>query len=391
MQICLRRQSRIGHSCRCWLPGSVLAIVGLLFYGVSSAIAQPVTTTADMPDVSSWIRQLSSARFVEREAASNQLKMAGLVSIPELIKAALGTNPEVTARAIEALSFLYESQDVTVSLAADRALEQLLNHGPPAAAQRTEQAFAFDLAPARRRNTIAAIQDLGGIIVPVTRPDPETRQQVEMSLEEPDSIQHAILGKNWRGDLSSTKYLERLRPELRMIYVTSDAPLKPGDLDLYRNALPQMVVEPRGGYLGISGTAFDPERCEVDRIAFNSPAEHAGLRAGDRLTHMDGIPIKGFISLTTLLLKRKSGETILLEIIREPGETGIAPEELEVPVSLGEWGVSSKLAEKEKQIEKPKKLPPVQEPPVKPAVRPSSTPQSPGQPDLPPSPAPKKP
>jgi hypothetical protein len=345
MRMPLRRQSRFSRSWNCWLPGMVLGMFWLLSGSVSNSFAQVVAESGDKPGISRWIQQLSSPKFAEREAASNQLKVIGTAGIPELIKAAQGSNPEVTARAIEVLSFFYDSPEVSVSLAADRALEQLLNDGPPAAAQRTEQAFAFELAPSRRRNAIAAIQELGGILVPTPFLDSETNLPAEQNLEDADSIQHAILGKNWKGNLSSMKYLERLRPELRIVYITSDAPVKPGDLELYKNALPQMVVEPRGGYLGISsGTSLNPEQCEVDRIASNSPAQHAGLKARDRLIHIDGLPIRGFISLTTSLLKRKSGETVLLDVLRESDEPGIEYDELEISVTLGEWGMPAKPA-----------------------------------------------
>ena len=74
--------------------------------------------------------------------------MTGAERIPDLIKAAQGSNPEVVARAIDILSYLYESPDAAVSLEADRALELLLSEGPAAASQRTDDAFAFDLAAA---------------------------------------------------------------------------------------------------------------------------------------------------------------------------------------------------------------------------------------------------
>lgn len=381
-----KRQSRFSRSRRCCLPRIVLGIFCLAAFGVTASRAQPAAVTPDTPDISSWIKQLASPKFAEREAASSHLKTSGLAGIPDLVKAAQGSNPEVTARAIEALSYLYESADVNVSLAADRALEQLLNEGPPGASLRTEQAFAFDLAPARRRNTIAAIQSLGGILITKVQPDPETRLPVQMNLDEPDSIQHAILGKEWRGDLSNTKYLERLRPELNTVYITSDAPLKTGELELYKAALPLLRVEPRGGYLGIGGTVFDPEHCVVDHIAPNSPAELAGLKEGDLLTHMDGLPIKGFNSLTSMLLQRKSGQTIILDVLRGSRENGIEIEDLDLTITLGEWGGPSKLQEKRKATT-PKQQPD-QESPPKPAVKrtPGPSDTSPKRPDAPPPP-----
>lgn len=319
-----------------------LLVAGWLLVEVSPLVAQSVPAVAEKPDeaqVSSWIRELSSLKFAEREAASNSLKLAGLAGIPELIKAAQGSNPEVTARAIECLSFLYESPDVAVAMAADDALEQFLKDGTPAAAHRTEQAFEFDLAVARRRNAMSAIQKLGGIFVPAMKQGELTLQEVEVNLLEPGSIQHAILGKHWHGDLSSLKYFERLYPELRTIYVTSNAPMTKADLEQFRTALLTKInVEPRGGFLGISGHPFDLNKCEVGGLAPNSPAKAAGLLEGDHLTHLNGIPIKGFVGLTTLLLDRKSGETVILDVLRYTGDRDLKLEELEISVTLGEWG-----------------------------------------------------
>jgi hypothetical protein len=308
---------------------------------------QSTVKSAASIEVPRLIQQLSSPKFADREAASIHLKMAGADSISELVKAAQGSNPEVIARAIDILSYLYESSDTAVSLEADRALELLLNEGPAAASQRTEDAFAFNLATARRRNAILAIQNLGGILVPKVVLDDEGRK-VSAELSEPDSIQHAILGRNWIGDLSSIKYLDRLRPELYTIYITSDASLTTETIGIYSKVLSPTRVELRGGYMGVSsGSAvLDPSRCEIDSTALNSPAERAGLKKGDWLTHLDGLPISGFVGLTTMLLSRKSGETILLDVLREPDEEGAQMEELEIAVTLGEWGAQPMAGQK---------------------------------------------
>lgn len=318
--------------------GVMLLACTLSLGSARKLVGQPPGKPIESAQVPHLIQQLSSPKFTERESASSQLKMAGANSISELIKAAQGSNPEVIARAIDILSYLYESPDAAVSLEADRALELLLNEGPAAASQRTEDAFAFDLAAARRRNAILAIQSQGGILVPKVVPDDDGKK-ISLDLSEPDSIQHAILGRKWRGELSSLKYFDRLRPELHTIYITSDASLTPEVIGLYSKALEPARVELRGGFLGVSsGPTFDPSRCDIDATTLNSPAEQAGLKKGDWLTHLDGLPIHGFTGLTSMLLSRKGGETILLDVAREPDEEGAQFLELEIFVTLGEWG-----------------------------------------------------
>jgi len=382
MPNCLRRFSRCPNLGRRECSVIIALVSGFLCLATDLKAQANADISSESPEISSWIQQLSSPKFTERDEASTRLKRAGLLSIPELVKAARGADPEVTARAVECLAYLYESSDTEIAIAADAAMEQLLQDGPPSAAQRTEQAFAFELAISRRKNAIAAIESLGGIVVPIMEQDDNLRPDVEVNLQDPGSIQHVILGKHWKGTLASTRYLERLRPELRTVYVTSDAPLRDGELDLYRAALPQIAVEPRGGYLGISGTQFDPDRCEVEKLAPNSPARASGLQVGDRLTHLNGIPIKGFLSLTTLLLKCKSGETVVLDVLRHSGDQDPQLEELEIPVTLGEWGIpqNTKAKSPDRQTRKAQDLTPEKRAdplPEKQPEKPNSSPSKP--------------
>jgi S1-C subfamily serine protease len=108
-------------------------------------------------------------------------------------------------------------------------------------------------------------------------------------------------------------------------------------------------------WLGIGGQTLTAEMAQVfglgvssgamiEQVASGSPAEKAGLRAGQRteslqgqdyvvggdvITKIDGTDINGFDALVSVLSTKQPGEEVTLTIVRD-GQTQ------EVPVTLGE-------------------------------------------------------
>lgn len=96
----------------------------------------------------------------------------------------------------------------------------------------------------------------------------------------------------------------------------------------------------RHGWLGIEGGDLDVTRVSilgiagsvrggvvVDRVVAGSPAEAAGLRAGDVLTRLDGAPLASMSDLVVALRAREPGDRVTLEVERG-GRTGRATVEL---------------------------------------------------------------
>lgn len=73
---------------------------------------------------------------------------------------------------------------------------------------------------------------------------------------------------------------------------------------------------PAQAYLGLQ---FDPDTKEpkVIAVAKDSPAEKAGVKIGDILSQLDGKAIQTFEELKAILAKRKPGEEMAIEILRE--------------------------------------------------------------------------
>lgn len=297
---------------------------------LASAQDAPTKTIVTAAQIESWVRGLDSDSYAERQAAMRNLRRSGLSGVAALTTAARGRNLEATARAIDLLTQLYESTDAEVAIAADDALESLGERGPPEAVVRTQQVLSTTLAPLRRRHAIAAVKRLGGHVIPAQLLDEEGKNEVEADLNEEGTIQHVVIGKKWTGGLAGVKYLQRL-PELRTMYITNEIPLSIEEQDKLKAMLAGVHVEHRGSaYLGVKSLPQSPELCIIDNVVPNSPAKRGGMLPGDEITHLDGIRVQGFLSLTAMLAQRKGGDLVYLEVSRDD-------EFLELQITLGEW------------------------------------------------------
>ncbi len=316
--------------------GRILTVA--MFLAVSTLPSTPVAgedpavpSDSQSQQIEAWVKLLDSDVYADRQSAMQNLKRSGAAGVAALAKVARGSNLEVTVRAINLLTQMYESPDQEVALAAEDALESLAQYGPPVAVVRTQEVLMTTLARLRRQYAIAAIRRLGGHVIPKIDQDDEG-QDIEADLNEEDSVQHVVLGKKWKGGLEGLKYLLRL-PELRVrvLYVTNDIPLTTEELGVLKERMAGIRIESRGSaYLGITSLIQDPDICLIHTVVPNSPAKQAGLRPGDLITHVDGLPIRGFPELTSTLSLKRGGDAVYLEVQR--GE-----ESLEIEARLGEW------------------------------------------------------
>ncbi|MDB5341172.1 MAG: hypothetical protein JWN70_6791 [Planctomycetaceae bacterium] len=294
-----------------------------------AAKAQPALN-ATATEVQQWVQKLDSDIYAERQAAMKNLRRCGTAGITALAAAARGSNLEATARAIEVLTQMYESPDPEVAMAADEALEGLGENGPAVAIVRTQQALSTTLGPMRRRHAITAVKRLGGNIIATMTLDEEGEKEVEADVNEEGNIAHVVLGKKWTGGLSGVKYLQRL-PDLRFLSITKDIALTAEEQDQLRAKLAGVRIDIRSSaYLGIKSQSAIPDICIIHTVVPKSPADRAGLRAEDEITHLDGLRVPGFIALTTLLSEKRGGDIVYLEVHR-------GDEFLEFEVTLGEW------------------------------------------------------
>lgn len=101
----------------------------------------------------------------------------------------------------------------------------------------------------------------------------------------------------------------------------SDDPLAIGIVSVPRRAIP-----PVGGVIGIQIVEKDGAAC-IEQVVPKSPAEAAGLKAKDIITHLNGKTAKNTVELRSMMRRHRPGETITLTIKR--GE-----QTLDVPVTM---------------------------------------------------------
>lgn len=308
------------------------SVAALLLVGSSLQAADETNAPANptTAEIEAWIRDLDSDIYAERQLAMKNLRRSGVAGIAGLTKAARGSNLEATARAIELLTQLYESPDANVAMAADEALESLVETGPPIAVVRTQQVLATTLGPVRRRHAIAAIKRLGGNIIPVSVLDEDGIRMVDADLNDEGTIQHIVLGSKWIGGLNGIKYLQRL-PDLRTMSITKTISLSPEEQNHLRAKLSGVRIDIKSpAYMGIRSGPQVEENCVIEHVVPGSPADRGGLLKGDEVTHVNGMRVMAFAELTGMLADKRGGEIVYVEVHR-------GDEFLELAITLGEW------------------------------------------------------
>lgn len=76
------------------------------------------------------------------------------------------------------------------------------------------------------------------------------------------------------------------------------------------------------GGVGIDGAPWADGRIVVKQLVAGGPAEQAGIRVGDIITHIDGKATEGsnFKDMVEYRLRGRAGTAVLIRI-RRPGET----------------------------------------------------------------------
>ena len=90
-------------------------------------------------------------------------------------------------------------------------------------------------------------------------------------------------------------------------------------LDTHTQELPPSAMPVGGGRGGRGRGAAPATQLEATDVAAGSPAESAGLKAGDRLLQVDGAPATA-VALNDALAAKKAGYTIKLRISRSGSE-----------------------------------------------------------------------
>lgn len=324
---------------RCSLAGW-WGLAGCLLWSaaVLADEAKPTEAAPPAPEaaqVREWIAALDSETFADREAATKRLAASGKAVVGPIVEAALGDNPEVSARVASILLELYRSPDSETADAAERGLEQLLASGQSAARRHAAAVLSFHQS-IRQERALAAFEKLGGIVEYDQRflaEDPDDEPQAKQAPQ----VQYLALTKQWKGGDQGLIYIKRLQPPREFaLYITKGAPVSATALDDVQQALPMLKIQHRSeAYLGVGGGP-DTEGCMITRVTEGSAAEKGGLRPGDVIKKFGDTPIKSFEEMIAAIRKYEGGDTVAIEFERD-GEISATR------VTLGEWtGLKSK-------------------------------------------------
>ena len=110
----------------------------------------PAAAQSTPEQIRQWVKELDADSFAARQAATRKLIEAGKAAIDETAKAAEGESLEVTTRALEVLTKLYQSSDAATKDAAKTELEKLKSSKNAVAARQAGKAL---VPPAAARGT----------------------------------------------------------------------------------------------------------------------------------------------------------------------------------------------------------------------------------------------
>jgi PDZ domain-containing protein len=352
--------------------------------------------------IARWLAELDSDVFDSRENATARLVEAGLPAIGPVKKVLLESGSlEVTTRGLHVLRELGLSTDLDTQDAARTALEELARD-PTSVGRRATSAIAW-LNEQRSAQTIAALEKLGAVINKTQSIEDlgiveevdgiqiddgwqgtegdfrrlKWLQNVDKLVLVGDKIDDAILphvaampGLK-RLHLFRTKVTERGMAAIGSLSSLHEigiyysplgdgavAPLKglkgltsvklygtkisPAAKDQLAAALELEKIDyRRGAFLGVSCQTLG-QQCELATVHPGSPAEKAGLKAGDILVTFAGKNVADYEGLTAVISEYGVGDTVEVEYLRRTiDESGhdSGEQALKCKVTLSGWDV----------------------------------------------------
>ena len=348
-----------------------------------------------------WIADLDSDVFDNRENATLKLVEAGQGAVEPVKKVLQSSGSlEVTTRGLHVLKELGLSIDLETQEAAREALDQL-SREPTSVGRRAGAAIAL-LNEQRSAQTIAALEKLGAIVnkteyagelgveqeVDGIQIDDNWRgverdyrrlkwlRDVDKLILVGDKIDDAILPhvaamsglkqlhlyrtKVSEGGIATLTALESLSEigiyyspvgdavidSLKKMKGLSGVKLYGTKISLSKEALVaalelDRIDYRRGAFLGVSCQTLG-NQCELATVHPESPAERAGLRAGDTIVTFAGKQVADFDSLTEVI-SQYAVDDVVEVVYHRPviDENGLdtRQQSLTTKVTLGEWAV----------------------------------------------------
>jgi hypothetical protein len=370
----------------------VYHIAVLLGLSVISARAETPVAQSNSEQIASWIKELQSDSFIDREKATEHLIEVGEEAVRPLIAAAQSKDREVMFRSVLILNdFAINNLETPLSDSAWKALKDVISQNTGRSAARRAETALQDFYVAREARAVTRLQDLGANLEYYTRMIDGRYVPVVTSV---------VVGDTWTGEVKDLHQIRWLRtiervtlkgekvrddwvepiteishvgefaikkakitaaclPAIRNMKQLSILKLHYLDLDngsldtlkeltqltklelygtkftranrhLLQDALVSTNVDIRqGGFLGV-GCEQITDQCTIAYVHSGSAAHKAQLRPGDVVVKYDGKDVADFEALTELISENKAGDEITIDVSR----TGTI---LTKKMVLGEW------------------------------------------------------
>jgi hypothetical protein len=261
---------------------------------------------------------LDSADYGQREQAQATLVRIGGPAVTTLHKGAEAGSLERTSRAVKALGQIAAGGDLPTFERVQDALESLTRSKSRPVSRRA-QLELDGLGEVRTRHAIARFETLGGRMKKARGPI-AAQAAIANGIDFRPGAQ-AVLNRKWHGTDEDLVLLTRIA-NLETVYVTRSAPVSPEALEKLRRAITtaqpnrRFQIQPRGDAMVGIQAGTGEEVCLISGVEEGSPADRAGLKPGDVITHYNGEEIDGFERLVEMTRELAPGTKVKLEVVR---------------------------------------------------------------------------
>jgi len=267
--------------------------------------------SASPEEIKSWVAQLSSRKFAEREAATKML--SSTVSAAAIVVAQAGKDGpmEVGLRAVSILDAHYKKKDGKAIDGAEAGLLLLKTAKHAGVARRATEILKRHY-PIRQKRAVDEIRELGGQV----RFDRFFGRNRAPGLPENGAVQAVAIGPDWTGGKKGLEQVARL-DSLRTAYFLNGHGLSEKSIADLQRRLPQMTIQRRGAaFLGV-GTQNDALGCLIGEVQLNSAAAKGDLRRYDVVIAFGDKPVLGQNDLIEAIALHNPGETVKVVVLRD--------------------------------------------------------------------------
>ncbi len=269
------------------------------------------------------VADLSSGEFAQRQTAEKKLIALGPPAFEPLIASLESVPLDAGQRILQILEQIWVTAPLPQADPLERQLETLrLTLGPyqPAVARILSAHHRL-----REQRAVKALRRLNAIIESVFDED-EMELLIQMGQpipnEPPVRISQIILPRSWKGTEADLWHIQRLSHLGSLtVFVIENNGIDEVAQQRMRVGFPELVVMARAEvFIGVVGSQFDSgQGCHVSSIQSGSPAEVAGLQAGDLILSVDGVKIGNFAELVNSLKTKRGYQPVELKVDRGYG------------------------------------------------------------------------